>query len=119
MLLMHTYAGDGESDLALAANELSRYYCYFGAWFKNERPVRQAFIAPLSEPELTAETRYAPELMRRNLVIGTPDDVIARLQSYKDLGYDQYSLWIDSGMPFERKKRSLERFIRDVMPIFH
>jgi flavin-dependent trigonelline monooxygenase, oxygenase component len=57
--------------------------------------------------------------MRCNLVIGTPDEVIARLRSYQDLGYDKYSLWIDSGMPFERKKRSLERFIRDVMPTVH
>jgi flavin-dependent trigonelline monooxygenase, oxygenase component len=118
MLLMHTYAGDSESDLTLAAQELSRYYCYFGAWFKNDRPVRQGFIAPLSEAELAAQTNYAPELMRQNLVIGTPDAVIARLRDYADMGYDQYSLWIDSGMPFARKKRSLERFIGDVMPAF-
>jgi flavin-dependent trigonelline monooxygenase, oxygenase component len=119
MLLMHTYVGDGESDVALAARELSRYYCYFGAWFKNERPVQRGFIAPLSEAELAAQTNYAPELMRQNLVVGTPDAVVARLRAYADLGYDQYSLWIDSGMPFERKKRSLERFIADVMPAFH
>lgn len=119
MLLMHTYVGDSESDVALAANELSRYYCYFAAWFKNQRPVRQGFIAPLSEAELAAEINYTPELMRRNLVIGTPDAVTARLRGYEGLGYDQYSLWIDSGMPFARKKRSLERFIRDVMPSFH
>jgi hypothetical protein len=34
------------------------------------------------------------------------------------MGYSQYSFWIDSLMPFERKKASLERFIRDVMPAF-
>jgi len=34
------------------------------------------------------------------------------------MGYDEYSLWIDSGMSFDRKKASLERFIQDVMPAF-
>jgi len=34
------------------------------------------------------------------------------------MGYDEFSIWIDSMMPFERKKASLERFIKDVMPAF-
>ena len=56
--------------------------------------------------------------MAENLVIGTPDAVIGRIRTYERMGYDQYSVWIDSLMPFERKKASLERFIRDVMPAF-
>jgi hypothetical protein len=44
--------------------------------------------------------------------------VIARLKAYEAMGYDEYSFWIDTGMSFERKKASLERFIRDVMPAF-
>ena len=50
--------------------------------------------------------------------IGTADEVIKRLKVYEDLGYDEYSFWIDTGMSFERKKASLERFIADVMPAF-
>jgi len=34
------------------------------------------------------------------------------------LGYDEFSFWIDSGMSFDRKKASLQRFINDVMPAF-
>ena len=37
---------------------------------------------------------------------------------YEAMGYDEFSFWIDSGMSFGRKKASLERFIRDVMPAF-
>jgi hypothetical protein len=51
-------------------------------------------------------------------VIGQPADVIARLKSYEELGFDQYSFWLDSNMSFERKRRSLELFIADVMPAF-
>ena len=37
---------------------------------------------------------------------------------YEALGYDEYSLWIDTGMSFERKRASLQRFIEQVMPAF-
>ena len=54
----------------------------------------------------------------RDLVIGDATSVIERLKTYEALGYDEYSFWIDSGMSFDRKKASLERFISDVMPAF-
>ena len=67
---------------------------------------------------MAAMPNYAPEVMRKNLVIGRPDEVIARLKGYEALGYDQYSVWIDSGLSHERKKKSLELFVREVMPAF-
>jgi alkanesulfonate monooxygenase SsuD/methylene tetrahydromethanopterin reductase-like flavin-dependent oxidoreductase (luciferase family) len=118
MVLRHTYVGVDEADLERAAEELSRYYCYFGAWFKNERPVTQGSIEPLSEEERAAMEIYAPEKMRRQNVVGTAGEVVERLKRYEALGYDQYAFWIDSLMPFERKQASLQRFIDDVLPAF-
>lgn len=118
MLLHHTYVGADEADVAQAAQELSRFYCYFGAWFQNKRPVEQGLIAPLSEEELANNALMSPENMARDLTIGTPAEVIAKIKKYEDLGYDEYSFWIDSGMSFERKRASLQRFIDDVMPAF-
>jgi len=118
MLLRHTYVGDDEADVARAAEALSRYYCHFAAWFKNERPVRAGCIEPLDESEMAAMDAYAPAVMRTNNVVGEPDEVIERLRRYAALGYDEYALWIDSGMSFARKKASLERFVREVMPAF-
>lgn len=118
MLLLHTYVGSDDADVAQAARELSVYYNYFFAWFKNERPIRQGLIETLSEEDIAANQNLSPEVMRTNLPVGTADEVIRRLKVYEDLGYDEYSLWIDSGMTFERKKASLERFIADVMPAF-
>jgi len=116
---MHSFVCASEAEVAETARELSRFYCTFGAWFKNERPINQGFLEPLSEAEMAAMPQYAPELMRRNLVIGEPEAVIARLKAYEALGYDQYSLWIDSGLSFARKKRSLQLFIDKVMPAFN
>ncbi len=118
MLLNHTYVADSVEDAQLAAEEINKFYCYFGAWFKNERSVSQGLIDPLSDAEIDAHPFYSAEAMLRDKVIATPADVIARLKTYEAMGYDQYSFWIDSGMSFERKKASLERFVTQVMPAF-
>jgi len=118
MLLQHTFVGANEADVAQAAQEFSRFYSYFGAWFQNKRPVKQGLIAPLSDEEIAANTMMAPDNMRRDLNMGTAAEVIDRVKRYEDLGYDEFSFWIDSGMSFERKRDSLARFINDVMPAF-
>jgi len=118
MLLHHTYVGTDEADLTQAADELSRFYNYFGAWFQNKRPVQQGLIKELSEAEMAANKMMAPENMARDLTIGTAAQVTDRLRIIEDMGYDEFSFWIDSGMSFERKRASLARFIDDVMPKF-
>ena len=118
MLLMHGFVGADAADCRMAAEDLRRFYCYFMAWFKNERPIRQALIEKLSEAEMAAMPQYAVDSMLANTVTGTPDEVISRLKTYEALGYDEFSLWIDSGMTFERKKQSLRRFIEEVAPEF-
>ncbi len=118
MLLHHTYVASDDADTAQAAQDLSRFYCYFGAWFQNKRTVTQGLIETLSDAELKANKMMAPENMARDLTIGTAQEVIDQIKRYEDLGYDEYSFWIDSGMSSERKQASLRRFIDDVMPAF-
>ncbi|MFD0860155.1 LLM class flavin-dependent oxidoreductase [Roseovarius aquimarinus] len=118
MLLHHTYVGSDAEDVDRAARDLSRFYCYFGAWFQNKRPVRKGLIEALSEEEMAGNALMAPENLRRDLTMGTAQEVIDQIKRYEDLGYDEYAFWIDSGMDFERKRASLARFIDDVMPAF-
>ena len=118
MLLMHTYVAEDYEDVKQGAVELNRFYNYFGAWFMNKREITQGLIAPLSDEDIAAHPFYTPEVLERDLVVATADKVIERLKIYEELGYDEYSFWIDSSMRFERKKASLERFINDVMPAF-
>ncbi|CAM3062938.1 LLM class flavin-dependent oxidoreductase [Paracoccus nototheniae] len=118
MVLRHTYVADSEADAQQGAEEVNLFYNYFGAWFKNERPVSMGLIDPISPAEVAANSFLSPQMMRRNQIIGEAPEVIERIRSYEALGYDEFSLWIDSGMSFARKRASLERFIRDVMPAF-
>ncbi|MFT3972516.1 MAG: LLM class flavin-dependent oxidoreductase [Amaricoccus sp.] len=117
MLLRHTYVGSDEADIVQASKEMSIYYNYFFAWFKNEREISQGLMSPLSEEDLK-NPMVSPAVMRQNNVVGDAATVIDRLRAYEAMGYDEYSFWIDTGMSFERKKASLERFIADVMPAF-
>ena len=118
MLLHHTYVATDDVDAMVAANELSKFYNYFGAWFKNARPVKQGLIEALTDEELAGNKMMSQENMMRDLTIGTAQEVIDQIKRYEDLGYDEYAFWIDSGMDFERKRASLSRFIDDVMPAF-
>lgn len=118
MLLQHTFVADSPDEVERLSNDLSHFYCLFGAWFLNKRAIHQAIMAPLSAEERAAMPHYSPQAVRKNLVIGEPAEVIARLKGYEALGYDQFSIWIDSGISHSRKKKSLELFIRHVMPAF-
>ena len=118
MLLQHTYVGGNDAEVAEAACALSRFYCYFATWFKNEREINQGMLQPLSELEIAAMEQYTPQKMRTQNVVGVADEVIARLRRYEQLGVDQYSFWIDNGMSFEKKRDSLQRFINQIMPAF-
>lgn len=118
MLLMHTFVAEDAAEADRLSQDLSSFYCQFGAWFQNKKPVHQGILEPLTADEIAAMPQYAPDKMRQNLVIGEADEVIRRLKTYEALGYDQYSIWIDSGLSHERKKKSLQLFTDRVMPAF-
>lgn len=118
MILQHGYVAKDAADADLAARELNAFYNYFGAWFQNKRPIHMGMIQQFSPEEIAANPTYSPEAMRKNLLIGEKGEIIDRLKLIEALGYDEFSLWIDSGMSFERKRDSLKRLIEDVMPAF-
>ncbi|PVA10629.1 LLM class flavin-dependent oxidoreductase [Pelagivirga sediminicola] len=118
MLLRHTFVGEDAAEVDVLHEGLRRYYNYFGAWFKNEKPVSQGFIQKLTQEEMDANPMMKKDALRRDLAIGTADEVTRRVRHAEALGYDQYAVWIDGGIPFEQKKKSLQLFIDRVMPEF-
>jgi flavin-dependent trigonelline monooxygenase, oxygenase component len=61
---------------------------------------------------------YDPANIRDNLMFGTPDEVIGKLQIYEDQGVDQYCLGLSFNLPFELQVKTLRLFIDEVMPHF-
>ena len=73
---------------------------------------------PLTQEELDNNEMCSPNEMKKNQNIGTLNEVIDNIKRYEDLGFDEYSIWIDSHLSIEDKKVFLDRFISDVMPQF-
>jgi hypothetical protein len=51
-------------------------------------------------------------------MFGTPDQVIAKLKLYDDLGVDAFIYYASLGLGLAEQKRSLELFVREVIPAF-
>ena len=73
---------------------------------------------PLTQEELDNNEMCLPNEMKKNQNIGTLNEVIDNIKRYEDLGFDEYSIWIDSHLSIDDKKVFLDRFISDVMPRF-
>ena len=52
------------------------------------------------------------------LSFGTPEEVIQKLRRYERLGIDQFTYCASYGLGLPEQKRSLELFIKEVMPAF-
>ena len=118
MVLNHCYIGSNDDDTHKGAVAVSKFYNNFGAWFKNNRSVIQGTMDPLTQEELDNNEMCSPNEMKKNQNIGTLNEVIDNIKRYEDLGFDEYSIWIDSHLSIEDKKVFLDRFISDVMPRF-
>ena len=118
MILNHCYIGADQNDIEKGAVAVSKFYNNFGAWFKNDRSVSQGTLDPLTQEEINNNEMCSPQEMLKNQNIGTLQEVIDNVKRYEDLGFDEYSIWIDSHLSIEDKKIFLEKFISEVMPKF-
>jgi alkanesulfonate monooxygenase SsuD/methylene tetrahydromethanopterin reductase-like flavin-dependent oxidoreductase (luciferase family) len=58
------------------------------------------------------------ESLHKTAMIGTPEEIIPRIKYYQELGVDEFSFWCDNSLPHAEKKKSLELFIKHVVPAF-
>ena len=61
---------------------------------------------------------YEPTTLSENLMFGTPDEVVAKLRRYEDLGVDEFVYYASLGLGLAEQKRSMELFSNEVMPAF-
>lgn len=120
MVLRHTHV-HAESDpdgWRPAAEAVNRFYRTFDAWFANLTTPVDGFLEPSPESKFAERPEFSPESLHRTAMIGTPDEVIARIKHYESLGVDEFSFWIDNGLSHEEKRASLQLFVDHVVPAF-
>ncbi|MEU1575096.1 acetoacetate decarboxylase family protein [Streptomyces collinus] len=110
----HIHSPDDPDGWRPAAEAINRFYRTFDAWFGNKATPVNGFLEP--SPESKFDGR--PESLHMTAMIGTPAEVIERLRAYEELGVDEYSFWIDTSMSHEEKRKSLELFVKEVVPAF-
>lgn len=118
MIARQTVVLEEANDWREPVEAFVEYGRHFENLFKNLGEVKDGFPEPAPYDDVANRDDYDPDMIHRNQMIGNPDEIIPRIKQYEEWGVDQYCYHIDNGMPHAEKKRSLELFIRDVMPAF-
>lgn len=120
MVLRHTHVhlADDPEGWKVGAAAISRFYRTFDAWFGNKTIPVDGLLAPSPEEKFKERPEFELENIRKNTMIGTPEEIIARIRHYQELGVDEFSFWTDNSLPYAEKKKSLELFIQHVVPAF-
>ena len=90
----------------------------FANLFKNLGDVENGFPKQIPIEELADRDEYNPQMLRENLMFGTPEEVIAKLRRYESIGVDAFIYYASMGLGLAEQKRSLELFCSEVMPAF-
>lgn len=120
MVLRHTFVHSPEEPEGwkVGAAAINRFYRAFDAWFGNKITPTNGFLDPSPEEKFAERPEFSLDSLHRTAMIGTPAEVIERLRHYEELGVTEYSFWSDNSLDHEAKKRSLELFVREVVPAF-
>jgi len=91
---------------------------YFENVFRNIGTVRNGFPEPVDYRVVENKNDYASDALHRNMIFGTPDQVIEKLETYEKAGVDHYLYGACFGMPHEFTVKSLQLFCDEVIPHF-
>ena len=117
-MMRHTAVYDRKEEWEVPVQAVQRVLGQFENLFKNLGDVKDGFPKQIPLNELANRTEYDPQMLSKNLMFGTPDEVIAKLKSYQALGVDEFIYYASMGLGLKEQKRSLELFIKEVIPAF-
>ncbi len=117
-IMRHTalYENTAGRDTAVVAIQTSMGM--FENLFRNLGDVVNGFPKQIPLEELTEREQYDAHMMERNLMLGSPEEVIKKLKLYEKLGVDEFVYLASMGLGRKEQKRSLELFCNEVIPAF-
>jgi alkanesulfonate monooxygenase SsuD/methylene tetrahydromethanopterin reductase-like flavin-dependent oxidoreductase (luciferase family) len=117
-MMRHTAVYDRKEDWEVPVRAAQRQLAQFENLFKNLGDVKNGFPKEVALEALGNRDEYNPKMLHEHLMFGTPDEVIAKLRLYEELGVDQFTYYASMGLGQKEQKRSLELFINEVIPAF-
>ena len=117
-MMRHTAVYDSKDYWEVPVRAAQRQLGQFENVFKNLGDVKNGFPKQIPIEELDNRDEYDPKMLSENLVFGTPEEVIAKLKRYEELGVDEFIYYASLGLGLKEQKRSLELFCSEVIPAF-
>ena len=117
-LMRHSaiYANKSEEDIPIKA--IQRVLGQFENLYKNLGDVSNGFPKQIPLESLENREEFNPDMLRDNLMFGTPDVAIEKLKKYEKLGVDEFIYYASMGLGMVEQKKSLQLFCSEVMPAF-
>ena len=116
--MRHTVVYERKEDWEMPVKAATRQFGQFENLFKNLGDVADGFPRTIDLSALENRGEYDPHMLHRNLMFGTPDEVITKLRAYEELGVDHFTYYASLGLGMKEQKRSMELFVQEVMPAF-
>lgn len=117
-MMRHTALYDRKEDWMVPVRAAQRQLSQFENLFKNMGDVENGFPKSIPFDQLGNRAEYDPEMLSRNLMFGTPGEVIAKLKEYEAIGVDEFIYYASLGLGLKEQKRSMELFCKEVIPAF-
>jgi flavin-dependent trigonelline monooxygenase, oxygenase component len=117
-MMRQTAVYDRAEDWMVPVRAAQHVLSMFENLFKNTGEVENGFPKSIPLDQLVGRAEYDPEMLSRNLMFGTPEQVIAKLKLYEALGVDEFIYYASLGLGHAEQKRSMELFCKEVIPAF-
>ena len=112
--MRHTVVYDKQADWEIPVNAAIRQLSQFENLFKNLGDVKKGFPFAIEFSQLANRDEYDPQMLQKNMMFGTPEEVITKLRLYEDIGVDHFIYYSSLGLGLKEQKRSLELFVNEV-----
>ena len=117
-MMRHSAVYAKSEDWNKPVQALQRTLGQFENLFKNLGDVVNGFPKQIPLNELENRDEYNADMLRENLMFGTPEEVINKLKRYEALGVDAFIYYASMNLDMASQKQSLKLFCDEVMPAF-
>ena len=117
-IMRHTAVYDNKSDWKIPIRAAQRQLAQFGNLMQNVGEVINGLPNVPDMANVEQRRGLDSESLHKNMLFGTPDEVIEKLKRYQALGVDEFIYYASLGLGHKEQKRSLELFCKEVMPAF-
>jgi alkanesulfonate monooxygenase SsuD/methylene tetrahydromethanopterin reductase-like flavin-dependent oxidoreductase (luciferase family) len=115
-MMRHTAVYDNDRNRGEVLDAIRLVLGQFENLFRNSGDVVNGFPKQIPLSDLANRDEYNAEMLEENLLFGAPDQVIAKLKRYQDLGVDDFIYYASMGLAMDTQKKSLKLFCDHVIP---